>query len=262
MSKLREIFDYKRQEVLDQRAQIPLHEMRQRAADAPPPRDFRECLQDAAWMALIAEIKKASPSEGVIRENFDPEELARTYEKHGASALSVLTDVKYFQGAPENIGLAKGACNLPCLRKDFIFEPYQVYQSRAWGADAILLIVAELTLAQIGDLMGLAFMLGMDCLVEVHDEMEMDTALTAQADIIGVNNRNLKTMQVDLRTSLNLLQQLPSLVFGISESGLNSHEDVRLVRAAGARGVLVGTSFCKASDPGAKVRELMGTNGG
>lgn len=262
MSMLKEIFNHKRTEVLAQRASVPLHEIRLMAQDAAPSRGFRQALETASGVGLIAEVKKASPSEGVIRENFDPAEIATIYEQNGAHCLSVLTDEKYFQGSRENLQLAREATNLPILRKDFIEDPYQVYQSRAWGADAILLIVAHLTLGQVTDLMGLAFMLGMDCLVEIHDELEMQTALAAEANMIGVNNRDLSSMTTDLRNSLNLIPRFNSKALAISESGINTLDDVRRVANAGAQGVLIGTTFCRAEDIGHKVRQVMGTDAG
>lgn len=262
MSLLREIFSNKKQEVLAQRAHLPLHEIRLMARDAEPTRGFRQALVDANGIALIAEVKKASPSEGVIRPNFDPVEIAKTYEANGAHALSVLTDERYFQGSPSYLNLCREATQLPVLRKDFIEDPYQVYQARAWGADAILLIVAHLTLGQISDLMGLAFMLGMDCLVEVHDSLELDTALRAGADLIGVNNRDLNTMQTDLANSLYLIPQYYEHALAVSESGLNTYQDIKRVNEAGAKAVLIGTAFCREADIGAKVRQMMGTDAG
>jgi indole-3-glycerol phosphate synthase len=206
---------------------------------------------------LIAEVKKASPSKGLIRADFDPSAIAHIYRGAGADCLSVLTDERYFQGSLENLAIAREASGLPCLRKDFILDPYQVYEARAWGADCILLIVAGLESGQLRDLSQLAKSLGMDVLVEVHSEPEAEIALSLGADLIGVNNRNLADMTTSLQTSLDLLPILSEHALTVSESALSSRAEVDLVRIAGARAVLIGTTFCAASDIGSKVREVM-----
>lgn len=259
MSALQRIFETKKEEVERAKSQLPLEEIKARAADAPPLRGFKSALERAApKMALIAEVKKASPSKGLIRQDFDPATIAQTYETSGAHALSVLTDEKYFQGSPENLRKARYATQLPVLRKDFIYDPYQVYEGRAWGADAILLIVASLHDDQIRELRDLATDLGMDTLVEVHTEEEADTALTLGCELIGVNNRDLATFQTSLQVSERILPKIAPHAFAVSESALETKEDIVRVQAAGARAVLIGTTFCAAPDIGAKVREVMG----
>jgi len=208
--------------------------------------------------SLIAEVKKASPSQGLIRADFDPAEIARTYEEAGAQCLSVLTDSPNFQGSLENLKLCREATNLPCLRKDFVYDPYQVYESRAWGADAILLIVAMLEAGQLNELYYLARDLRMDVLVEIHNDEELRRAIDLKADLIGINNRDLNTFKTDIQTSVNLLPFLPAGVVSVSESALATRADVETVHQAGARAVLIGTTFCGSPDIGAKVREVMG----
>lgn len=257
MTTLERIFERKREEVRAAKARVPMGALREEAANAGPPRGFKRALEKASTpLALVAEVKKASPSQGLIRADFDPCAIARIYEAAGAHALSVLTDEPFFQGGPENLGLARGATDLPCLRKDFIEEPYQVYEARAWGADALLLIVAALDDGRLADLMDVTRALGMDPLVEVHDESEVERALAAGADLIGVNNRSLADMTTDLATGERLLPLLNGAL-SIAESALASHHDLERMRAAGARAVLIGTTFCAAPDIGAKVKEVM-----
>lgn len=228
------------------------------ARDAGPTRGFHRALRESpSPLALIAEVKKASPSRGLIRADFDPVTIAQSYERAGADALSVLTDVDYFQGHPTNIRLAREATSLPCLRKDFLDDPYQVYEARAWGADAILLIVASLSREQIADLAGLANELGMDVLVEVHNAEETEVALDLKCPLIGVNNRNLADFTTDLATSERLIPLIAPHATAISESALETPADLARVKAAGARGVLIGTTFCQNPDIEAKVREVM-----
>lgn len=259
MSALEKIFETKREEVAAARAQIPLEEIKARAADAEPPRGFRLALIAARKpVALIAEVKKASPSKGVIRESFDPVEIAKTYEKAGAHALSVLTDVNYFQGSPEYLKTVRAATQLPVLRKDFLYDPYQVYEARSWGADAILLIVASLSKSQLKELAALSAELEMDTLVEVHTPAEAKVALEIRPDMVGVNNRDLATFETDLSTSETILPTLRGRALGISESALETKAGVDRVHAAGARAVLIGTTFCAADNIESKVREVMG----
>ena len=223
-----------------------------------PPLDFLGTLEAAPTPALIAEVKKASPSRGVIREDFDPVAIARSYRAAGAHALSVLTDHEFFQGSPAYLAAAKKASGLPCLRKDFIVDPYQVVQARTWGADALLLIVAALDAPLLSDLLQQTQALGMAALVEVHSEAEAETALRVGARLIGINNRDL----ADFRTSLEVTERIAPLVvhhaFLVSESALACRADIDRVVAAGARGVLIGSAFTEALDIEAKVREVMG----
>ncbi|MDR3688839.1 MAG: indole-3-glycerol phosphate synthase TrpC [Fimbriimonas sp.] len=259
MSVLDEIFKRKKVEVEAARSQIGLADIASMAADAEPTRGFLRALQTADGLALIAELKKASPSKGVIRADFDPVAIAKSYERGGASALSVLTDEFYFQGSPDNLRAAKLHTKLPCLRKDFVNDAYQVYEARAWGADAVLLIVAALSPSEIRDLQGLVHDLGMDALVEVHSEEEVGVAIDLGCPLIGVNNRNLANFATALDTSRRLLPIIAaSGALPVSESALESRQDLDIVESAGAKAVLIGTTFCAAVDIEAKVREVMG----
>jgi indole-3-glycerol phosphate synthase len=206
--------------------------------------------------AVIAEIKKASPSRGVIRENFNPVEIATSYAAHGAACLSVLTDVKFFQGSYDYLRQARAACTLPVLRKDFMIDSYQVAHARALGADCILLIVAALAPNQLRDLESAAIELGMDVLVEVHDRTELETALTLKTPLLGINNRNLRTFETSLENTLELLDDIPEGKRVITESGILSRDDVRLMREHNVHAFLVGEAFMRAPDPGEALREL------
>lgn len=259
MSVLDRIFARKRDEVAAAKTQVSLEDLKRQAADNEPTRGFKRHLDNAlSPVALIAEVKKASPSKGLIRENFDAVEVATAYERAGANCLSVLTDGPGFQGSPENLIRARAAVRLPCLRKDFIDDPYQVWQARAWNADAILLIATSLEVAQIRDLKALAEELGMDALVEVHDEADLERAVAAGATFVGVNNRDLGDFTVDVATTERLLPLLPAGTLKVSESALEKKADIDRVSAAGARAVLIGTSFCASPDIESKVREVMG----
>lgn len=276
MSKLKEIFEHKALEVAAAKSTVSLEDIKRCAADGPAIRPFKKALEESGRpLALIAEVKKASPSKGVIREDFDAAEVARAYRDAGAQCLSVLTDYKYFHGSRENLERAREESGLPCLRKDFVCDPYQVYEARAWGADAILLIVAAFMpssfaipwssatqaghpIACLNSLWTLAKDLGMDVLVEIHSREEVDVALRMGADLIGVNNRNLADMSTSLSMSEELLPLFSSHAFAVSESALGTPADLARVQAAGARGVLIGTTFCASPDIGGKVREVMG----
>lgn len=259
MSYLDRIFEVKREEVAEAKYRKPLSEVRAEAEDAEEPRGFLKALKGAMQKpALIAEIKKASPSKGLIRSDFDPIQIAEAYEQAGASALSVLTDEKFFQGSPENLKKAKRASSLPCLRKDFIFDPYQIHEARSWGADAVLLIVASLERSQVEDLSGLIAEYGMDALVEVHTEREAEIALESGCQLIGINNRNLEDFTTDLATTERIAPMISPYACVVSESALNTAEDVARVRQAGAEAVLIGTAFCASPDIVGKVREVMG----
>lgn len=205
---------------------------------------------------VITEIKKASPSKGVLRENFNPAEIARSYEKHGAAGLSVLTDVDYFQGCNAYLQEARAACTIPVLRKDFTIDPYQVYEARAIGADAILLIVACLELNQMKELEACAHELGLDVLVEVHNAPELEQALELKTPLLGINNRNLKTFEVTLQTTLSLMSMVPKNKTLVTESGILSRSDVQLMRTKQVNAFLVGEAFMRASDPGVALSEL------
>ncbi len=259
MSVLDRIFDRKRDEVATARAAVPLAELKDRALDVERPRGFELALATAeASVALVAEVKKASPSKGTIREDFDPVAIAEAYERAGAHVLSVLTDGPGFGGSAENLRRARAAVALPVLRKDFLYDEYQVWESRAWGADAILLIATSLSVAQLRELKGLAESLGMDALVEVHDEADAERALAAEATLVGVNNRDLSDFSTDLAVTERLLPLFPAARVRVSESALETKADIDRVSATGARAVLIGTTFCAAPDVEAKVREVMG----
>ena len=233
--------------------------LEQRARLADRPRGFIDALRQriaAQRPAVIAEIKKASPSKGLIRADFDPARIAAQYEAGGATCLSVLTDREFFQGANAYLQQARAACSLPVIRKDFIIDPYQIAEARAIGADCVLLIVAALDPVQLRELSSYASITGIDVLVEVHDEAEMDTALEAGFDLIGVNNRNLHTFETDLGVTWRLAQRLPAGKLLVTESGIHSAEDVQSMIARGIYGFLIGESFMRAPDPGAKLAEL------
>jgi indole-3-glycerol phosphate synthase len=263
---LRRILEVKVTEVAEARGRVPLPALRREAeasrADAASPiqpRGFgaalRATLADGR-PAVIAEVKKASPSRGVLRADFDPAAIAASYERGGAACLSVLTDVQFFQGDPRFLGIARDACALPVLRKDFLIDPYQVYEARCWGADCVLLIVAALDDGRLAELEDCALGLGMDVLVEVHDAGELDRALRLRTPLLGINNRDLRTFEVSLRTTLSQLPRIPADRLVVTESGILSREDVRTMRDAGVDAFLVGEAFMRAPDPGDALRDL------
>jgi indole-3-glycerol phosphate synthase len=256
---LDKILATKREEIAAGLKAVSLEEMQARAEEQSPPRDFVGALRAriaAGKPAVIAEIKKASPSKGVLREDFRPAEIAASYERGGAACLSVLTDAQYFQGSAEYLKQARAACALPVLRKDFIIDPYQVYEARAMGADCILLIVAALSLAELQALEALAFELGMAVLVESHDAEELDTALQLNTPLQGINNRNLRTFEVSLDTTLGLLPKIGPERIVITESGILAPADVARMRARNVQAFLVGEAFMRAEDPGQELARL------
>ena len=256
---LEKILATKREEIAAAQVLTPLARMRAQAEAAPAPRDFVGALRsklDAGRPAVIGEIKKASPSKGVIRADFRPGEIAASYEKGGAACLSVLTDAQYFQGSPGYLVEARAVCKLPVLRKDFIVDPYQVYEARAMGADCILLIVAALELPAMQTLEALAMELGMAVLVESHDAAELDAALTLKTPLMGINNRNLRTFEVSLDTTLDLLPRIGSARIVVTESGILGPADVARMRRHGVNAFLVGEAFMRAADPGAELARL------
>ncbi|MFD0739025.1 indole-3-glycerol phosphate synthase TrpC [Lysobacter koreensis] len=247
-------------EEIEQRSRVrSLADLRARTANLPPARGFVDAIKRkraAGEAAVIAEVKKASPSKGLIRKDFHPADIARSYEAGGAACLSVLTDVDFFQGSNLYLGVARAACTLPVLRKDFTIDPYQVYEARMIGADAILLIVAALEDGPLVEMANLAHELGMDVLVEVHDIDELERALQTDCELIGVNNRNLRTFEVSLDTTLALKDAVPRDRTLVTESGIASRADVARMRAAGVDTFLVGESFMREPDPGAALRRL------
>jgi len=256
---LAEIYEHKAGEVAERKRARPLAEVEAAAAAAGPVRDFVGALSarvERKTPAVIAECKKASPSRGVIREDFDPAFIARSYADHGAACLSVLTDEKYFGGRDEDLATARAACGLPVLRKDFLLDPYQVTEARALGADCILVIAACLSDGQMHELAAAAHALGMDVLVEVHDRLELERALVMRTRMIGINNRNLRTFETDLETTLGLLCDIPEDRLVITESGIHTPEDVMRMRARDVDAFLVGEAFMRADEPGRKLAEL------
>ncbi len=261
---LQRILDRKAEEIAERSARVPLDALRARLADASPPRGFGaaiEAKRSAGLPAVIAEVKKASPSKGVIRADFDPAAIARSYEAAGAACLSVLTDIDFFQGADAYLQQARAACALPVLRKDFTIDPYQIVEARVLGADCILLIVAALDDDQLSSLYREAVAVGLDVLVEVHDGDELRRALALPAidgreALIGVNNRNLRTFEVSLDTTLSLLDAMPAGRPLVTESGIATRDDVQRMRDAGVGSFLVGESFMRDADPGAALRRL------
>ncbi|TWG91967.1 indole-3-glycerol phosphate synthase [Luteimonas sp. J16] len=256
---LQRILARKAEEVAARVAARPLAEVRARAADMPPARGFAAAIEAriaAGDPAVIAEVKKASPSKGVIRPDFDPGAIARSYEAGGAACLSVLTDADFFQGADAYLQQARAACALPVLRKDFTIDPYQVHEARVLGADCILLIVAALGDAQLAELCGTAMAIGLDVLVEVHDIDELERAIQVPAPLLGINNRSLRTFEVSLDTTLSLQGAVPRDRRLVTESGLHTAADVARMRAAGIDAFLVGEAFMREPDPGQALRRM------
>ncbi len=256
---LKKILAVKAEEVAAARQMRSESELLREAKLRHDVRGFAKAIEDkisAGHAGVIAEVKKASPSKGVIRENFNPAAIAASYAKHGAACLSVLTDVQFFQGSHDYLRQARAACALPVLRKDFMVDPYQIISARAMGADCILLIVAALNRQQLLDFEACAFELGMDVLVEVHDEQELDIALEMHSPLLGINNRNLRTFETSLQNTLKLLPRIPPGKRVITESGIYSPEDVKLMRHHGVDRFLVGEAFMRAAEPGEELARL------
>jgi indole-3-glycerol phosphate synthase len=261
---LKKIIHRKVEEVAARSARVPLDRLIGALEQREPPRGFAAALRasvDAGRPAVIAEIKKASPSKGVLRDDFRPAELATSYARAGASCLSVLTDVDFFQGSDAHLEAARTACHLPVIRKDFVVDPYQVYEARAIGADCILLIVACLDDARLAALSDLAQTLGMDVLMEIHDQDELDRALAIPGRLIGINNRNLRTFEVSLETTLGLLPRVPDDRLVVTESGILTADDVSRMREHGVNAFLVGEALMRADDPGEALSRLFFSSG-
>ena len=258
---LQKILTVKAQEIAAAKANCSLETMRVKAEQALPTRDFVGAIRSkitAGQPAVIAEIKKASPSKGVLRVDFRPAEIAASYASHGAACLSVLTDAQFFQGSAEYLQEARAACSIPVLRKDFMVDTYQIYQARALGADCILLIAAALNLAQMQEFEALAHSLNLSVLIEVHNKAELDEALKLTAPLIGINNRNLRTFEVNLQTTLDLLPHIPQERIVVTESGILQAEDVQLMRNNHVNAFLVGEAFMRAPEPGVALARLFG----
>jgi indole-3-glycerol phosphate synthase len=254
---LQNIVENKREEVARQKEIVPLGELRQMIADRPPTRDFAGAIRDRGC-AVIAEVKRSSPSKGRIREDFDPAGIAGIYEDNGASAISILTERKFFEGSAAYIPQIGRTVHLPLLRKDFIIDPYQINETRVLGADALLLIARLLEASKLRDFIGLASELGLASLVEAHDEEDVEKAVSSGARIVGINNRDLETFRTDLAVSIRLAHRIPRDVIVVSESGINSRSDIVRLMEAGIHAFLVGESLMRERDIGKKLRELLG----
>lgn len=267
---LEEIIAYRREAIAERKLRLPLRELKVRIRDMDPPRDFQSAISrettpkaissasgGPSAIRLIAEIKRASPSKGVIREDFDVATLARSYRDGGAAAISVLTEERFFQGDLRHLALVREAANLPILRKDFIVNDYQIYEARAFGADALLLIVATLSPTELRDFLDLGRDLKLCCLTEVHAKGDLEEALLAGAEVIGINNRDLRTFQVSLETTLKLIKDIPKEKVVVSESGISSREDVLTLTRAGVDAILVGEALMRSPDVKAKLKELL-----
>lgn len=262
---LKKILDVKADEVA---AAKQLHDLASLRRDVESDKALRQNLRGfeaslrgkiaAGQAGVIAEVKKASPSKGILREDFQPAQIAQSYAKHGAACLSVLTDVQFFQGAPDYLKQARAACAIPVLRKDFIIDPYQVYEARSWGADCILLIVAALEQGLMAELEACAHSLGMGVLVEVHDADELDAALKLKTPLLGINNRNLRTFETSLQTTIDLLPRIPAEKLVVTESGILTPDDVKTMRDADVHAFLVGEAFMRAPEPGVELQRLFG----
>jgi indole-3-glycerol phosphate synthase len=255
---LKEIVAKKKERIALSRQQIPEEELKSRLAGIAPCRPFKEAISKPRQISLIAEIKQSSPSKGMIRPDFNLKDIACAYQDAGVQAVSVLTEEDFFSGNPLYINEVKGVCSLPVLRKDFILENYQVYESRYLGADAVLLIADLLSKDKLAEMMGIAESLGMDCLVEVHDEKELKKALSLKAPVIGINNRNLHSLEVDFKTTERLFTLIPRDKVVVVESGIKSYQDVLFLKILGASAVLVGTVFMETQELKRKIEEVMG----
>jgi len=255
---IKDILIKKRERIALAKQSLSQDDLKLKIQELPPTRAFIEAINKPKIISLIAEIKKASPSKGIIRENFDLKRIASIYKDKGVQAISVLTEEDYFQGSASFINEVKAIAEVPILRKDFILEPYQVYESRYFGADAILLIADLLSKDELSEFMGIAAHLGMDCLVEVHNEKQLKKILNMKMPLIGINNRDLHTMDVDFKTTERLFPLIPKDNIVVIESGIKSYQDVLFLKILGANAVLIGQAFMEAADIGRKVEEIMG----
>ena len=252
------IIAHKQKELQIEAEQVPLATLKSKLANLPPTKDFRDAIAQSDDINLIAEVKKKSPSKGIIREDFDPIQIAETYAENGAAAISVLTDVRFFDGRLDYLSSIRQVVDVPLLRKDFTIDPYHIYQARVAGADAILLIVAALTKDQLREFMDIAESLSLASLVEVHTDTELEIALDVGAEIVGINNRDLRTFHTDLATTFSLQEFLPTGKVVVSESGIYTRADVESLREAGVDAILVGESLMRSPDIGEQVRKLIG----
>ncbi|MEK7306744.1 MAG: indole-3-glycerol phosphate synthase TrpC [Nitrospirota bacterium] len=255
---LNEILRYKKDEVKEKKSARALSELKSKISELPPAIPFGNAISKTDKISLIAEVKKASPSKGIIREDFDPVKIARIYEESLASAISVLTDKAFFQGELEYLTLIREAVKIPLLRKDFIIDEFQIYEARAYGADAILLIAAILDKTQLAEYQHLACELGLDSLIEVHSEKEVEKAIYSDADIIGINNRDLSTFDTDIKTTTRLIKLIPDDKIVVSESGISTRDDILTLKDQGVDAVLIGETLMKSDDIGKKIKELLG----
>lgn len=254
---LTQILDNKLKEIAERKKRVPLQALKSKIAALAPTRNFREAIFSRAEINIIAEIKKASPSVGTVTQNYDPEKLSRIYEENGASAISVLTDKKFFGGDLGNLTKAKKISSLPILAKEFILDEYQIYEARLLGADAILLIARILSTEKLKKYLDLASKLDLECLVEIHEEKEWEKIKDLPLDIVGINNRNLASLKLDIGMSFNLIKKIPSDKIIVSESGIDSREDIHRLREAGVDAFLIGEALLKSRDVGRKLRELV-----
>src|SRR4030067_554100 len=257
---LAKIVERKREGLSQVKARLPLRELKSRLRDLDPPRDFLKAVSGRSnrRVNLIAEIKKKSPVKGVLIEDLKADVLAEQYEEAGASAISVITEENFFSGNPDYIRVAKKAAKIPVLRKDFLFDEYHIYEARYLGADAVLLIAAILDPSSLSEFISLSSELGMPALVEIHDERELEKALKAEARVVGINNRGLTTFNVDINTTLRIIKEIPREKVIVSESGINTYDDVRILGEAGVHAILVGESIVTAKDVSGKIKELVG----
>lgn len=260
---LDEIVKYKKKELKETKRKVPIIELKKRLDDLPPTKGFKDEFLSPApdhetIARIIAEIKRVSPSKGIIRNDFDPVRIARIYEKEGATAISVLTETHYFKGSADHLQLIRQAVKIPLLRKDFIFDEYQVYEARVWGADAVLLISAILNTHELQKLIHLSRDLGLDCLLEVHNPKDLKKVLATEGEIIGINNRDLHSFEVDINNTLKLIPMIPKGIVVISESGINTREKIIRLQGAGVNGFLIGEALIREQDIGMKLRDFLG----